>query len=147
MNKTIISGVIVLIIGSFVVDPIKEFVFSEEKNTQSKYSVVDLSKEDMGSVSQLIVSDKRNKFLIQCYSTIEIYDGDLSITLNNMIEYSNQNIHIVVSRVGRLQKNFEQMSLGDKVIYEDYEITFINTQTNITTQDIWLKVVLLNKKR
>jgi hypothetical protein len=88
---------------------------------------------------------KRNIFSVQSYSTIEIFDGDLTITLNDMVEYSNQRIHLVVSQTGKPQQNFDELYLGDKIFYEGYEVTFIDTKNNISTLDVLLKVVSLNR--
>lgn len=143
MRNTIISGVIILIFGAFVIDPIKEFLFPEKADHRVS------PKREIEPINEVIPSHpepprNNNKFIAQSYSTIEIFEGNLNITLNNMVEYSNQKINIAVSATGKPKQNFEGMSLGDKVVYEGYEIIFIDTKNNISTYDVWLKVVPLN---
>ncbi len=136
-----ILGVIASLLATFIYN----FLSGEAVQKQSPASQ-NVSIQKIEKVEEKQAPQKRNKFLVQSYSTIEIYDGDLTITLNDMVEYSNQKIHLVVSKIGKPQRNFEKLSLGDKVLYEGYEISFIDTKNNINTEDVLLKVVPLNNK-
>lgn len=148
MNNFLKNHVVGILILGIVASLIATIVYDgfTDSNVQEKLPIQGEALQPKHlEVKEKQVPKNRNKFLVQSYSTIEIFDGDLTITLNDMVEYSNQKIHLVVSKVGKPQQNFDKLSLGDKVVYEGYEITFIDTKNNISTEDVWLKVVPLSK--
>jgi len=90
-------------------------------------------------------SNSKEKFLIQSYDSLELYDGNLIITLSSTVNFKNSNINLTVSTKGKEAKAYKNLAIGKKIFHEIYEITFIETQRNLVDYDVWLRIINTNQ--
>lgn len=141
----IIAGTIVAIITVFVLTPLGDWIYDNENNAQSD-SIIEIAppKEDTykDTLTKLIVSKKPNNiYYLQSYRPIELFDGDLILTLNKSIEYVNQNIELkIVEKSSRSTEITKDTRIGDVYFFNEYIISFISLERNISTYDLKLKI-------
>lgn len=136
---TVFGGLIVLFIG-------QQFITSSD-NAHVEQKPMEAVEEP---ITKMVVEDiakepaiSNGRFYIQTGRTYDLFEGDLSLTLPTWLEYSNSKIELKLSLKGKETVSYKNLSIGDKVFYENYEITFIDTEKNITTYDVTLKILEL----
>lgn len=83
----------------------------------------------------------QNKYYLQSYRPIELFDGKLIITLNNIIEYVNQDIDLkIISKDNGETIITKGKKIGDLIEFGSYLITFSSLERNISTYDLVIKV-------
>ncbi|HEX5055513.1 MAG TPA: hypothetical protein VFX02_03360 [Gammaproteobacteria bacterium] len=130
----VIVGIILLVI---------QFSFFEEasgpeENKTTNPIVVPKSFLDKKEDDKIEVN--KNRFLIQTGRTYELFDGNLTLSLTSVLNFSNSEIDLVVSARGKEPQIYKDLSMGQKIFFGSYEITFLETQKNLTTYDVWLRI-------
>lgn len=97
--------------------------------------------------NNLIVENPSSKeqFFIESYDTLELFDGNLTITLTSNVNFINAPIDLTVSSRGEMSKTYENISLGKKVFHGQYEITYLETQKRIINYVVVLRIIESNK--
>lgn len=74
------------------------------------------------------------------YSTVDAYDGQISITNEGFIEYVNEKISLKVSSPKSDLRKYDGLTIGDKINYGEYEIKLYDLRRNVSTYDIELRI-------
>lgn len=82
-----------------------------------------------------------NVFCIQSYRPLELFDGDVLVTLNRNIEYINQQLELkLVDKLSRKTTISKNKTVGDIIYFNDYNISLLSLEKNISTYDLRIKV-------
>lgn len=82
-----------------------------------------------------------NKIYIQSFKPIELYNGNLVVTLNNSVEAINGEIELkVVSPKNSLTEIFKNKKVGDLIEFNNYRIILSSLKKNIMTYDLIIKI-------
>ena len=99
-------------------------------------------------IKKVVIEEKEpdkiiGRFYIQTGMTYDFLQGNLSLTLPTWLDYSNSRIELKLSVKGKETVTYKNLSIGDKIFYENYEITFVDTEKDITTYNVILKILEL----
>lgn len=99
-------------------------------------------------IKKVVIEEKEpdkiiGRFYIQTGMTYDLLQGNLSLTLPTWLDYSNSRIELKLSVKGKETVTYKNLSIGDKIFYENYEITFVDTEKDITTYNVILKILEL----
>ena len=136
---TVFGGLIVLFIGQQFITLSDNTHVEQKPKTIVEEPTTKMVVEDIAQEPAI----SNGRFYIQTGRTYDLFEGDLSLTLPTWLEYSNSKIELKLSSKGKEIVSYKDLSIGDKVFYENYEITFIDTEKNITTYDVTLKILEL----
>lgn len=82
-----------------------------------------------------------NKFYLQSYRPVELFNGALIITLNNSIEAVNDEIELKLVDKNTLKTEImSKKKVGDIVNFDNYIISLLSLERNISTYDLMIKV-------
>ncbi|EGQ8028950.1 hypothetical protein ACWOKN_004341 [Vibrio vulnificus] len=141
--KTVGIGVLVTVIGGVILLQIEDSFYSEEVSEIVPSNSQIAEPASNSKVTQ--VAPKPNKpsnvFYIQTRRAYDLFDGKLSLTLKNTLNFANSSADLVLSTIGNPPEHFDNLSIGDKVFFEQYELTFVGTEKNIMTYDIRVKII------
>jgi signal peptidase I len=115
----------------------------EEINKVENSSVEEtkLELETNNSDTKNSIISEKNEFYIQSYSPIELFDGELIITLDNSIEYVNQDIKLkIISKISGNSIKTKGAKIGDVIEFDKYTISLLSFNRNISTYDLIIKV-------
>ena len=80
-------------------------------------------------------------FFLQSYEPLELFDGNLMITLNGIIKSLNQVIELkLVDKQTGESSLRKDKSIGDIILFKDYTIILLALDRNISTYDLKIKV-------
>lgn len=77
---------------------------------------------------------------LSSYTTVDAYDGDISITNEGVIEYVNEKISLKVSSPKSDLRKYDGLTIGDKINYGEYEIKLYDLKRNVSTYSIELRI-------
>lgn len=87
------------------------------------------------------VTDSNNIIYLQSYRPVELFDGNLILTLNNSIEAVNQEIDLKISRKDSLKNELlKNKQIGDVIKFDKYFITLLSLEKNIQLYDLLIRV-------
>ncbi len=113
-------------------DPATSVALLKNNSTPSISSSIEVKPTqhdlDQSLVSMPLPAHLITKLRIPSRSTKDEYDGNLSITLKTNLEYTNQKIDISINQIGAKHKYFNQLSIGDKVNYGNYEVMYTHIE-------------------
>lgn len=138
---TVIGGIIVIIVALFVIEPIRDFIFNNNRSAENQ-QIADKNKElNHDTISDLqknnLNAKNENIYHLQPYRPLELLNGRLIITFNQYVNYQNEGLSLKITdkKTGDEVK-FEEKELGDVVYYDEYVITFFALDKNISTYDL-----------
>jgi hypothetical protein len=138
--------VIPIIVGVIIWE-ITESKNSDIQKTKHDSSILSTSKKN--SPKDSIVKDENkkthkddtNKFYLQSYSPVEIFNGALIITLNNTIDAVNGEIELkLVEKITSKTEIASKKKVGDIIIFGNYIISILSLERNISTYDLIVKI-------
>ena len=139
---TIIGGVIVLLIAVFVIYPIRDIIFNEKTiaNNQPGDVQIKFPVDSLNKLPELNTTKNQDIYFLHSFEPREFLNDQLIITLNNIIQYSNQKINLKITdkNSGKITK-FDNKELGDVIHYEDYIISLLSLDKNISTYTLKIK--------
>ena len=116
----------------------------ESKSNSDNESNSETEKSDTNSKSPTL--KEQNKYFLQSYRPIELFEGRLIVTLINTIEAVNQNIDLkIISKDSGQSIITNGKKIGDLIEFDEYLISFSALQKNISTYDLIIKVETKNK--
>lgn len=109
------------------------------KSTEKVSKTVAVSEKPITPKSKKETIDKYQTNYLSGYSTIELYQEDLFITLNDFIEYSNSKFELKINTAGNKSITYDSLSLGDTFLHENYEVKIFDLKHNVSTYTLILK--------
>lgn len=91
--------------------------------------------------TQALPSQVLAKSKIRSYSTKEEYNGQLSLTLKTDIVNTYTKIDLTLNRIGAEHGYFNQLSIGDKVTYGIYEVTYTHIEKELDNYYACFKII------
>jgi hypothetical protein len=135
----IISGIVVAIFTAFIITPFGDWFYKDDTNNSSKEIPKENSIPD--NLPKIIPVNDTNIYYLQSYHPIEISNSELILTLNNSIEFVNQNIELkIVEKHSGTSEITKNIKVGDVYIFNDFIFSFLALEKNISNYDLKLKI-------
>jgi len=140
------TGISLFIKGSNINSQFSETIAFTKSNIKGKYLPINLRKNDTGKIpgvdNEKVTRDfLRTKYLLQSDNSLELFEGQLTVTLASHVKYSNDSISLRVSSINEKSKLYKDVKIGQKIFHEGYEITFMTTERNISSYDVLLRII------
>ncbi|MCK0144319.1 hypothetical protein MWU78_01495 [Arenibacter sp. F26102] len=110
---------------------------------ESKKNTEELIKEKASNEKKPASSEdlNNNKIYLQSFRPVEVFNGNLIVTLNNSIEAINGEIELkLVSKIDAHTEVLNGKKVGDLVKFKNYSIVLSSLKRNITTYDLIVKI-------
>lgn len=106
----------------------------KEKESKTNSSLNEEKSEDINA-------SKNTKVYLHSYEPIELFEGNIIITLNKSIEYINQEIELkLVSKKEAKTEITKGKKIGDLIEFNNYVILLYALERNISTYDLVIKI-------
>jgi len=136
IKATIFSGIVVAAIATFVFTPLGQMAYRsinlDSKPSEEIYDIKSKESENDNQNDNKIEKNRGNIHYLKIHEAIELFNGNLVITLNNPILGHNNYIRLkLIEKGSGCTKILKKQEIGDVIHFKDYIITLLSVKEAI----------------